>query len=830
MNTFWQDLRYGTRSLLKKPGFTAVAIATLALGIGVNTALFTCFNLFLRPKPVKNPDSLLTLEYRGQGRGSSFSYPDYERLRDQTQVFTDVTASFHEKFLLGATGRGIEPEEIEGDFVSDNFFSTLGADAMLGRTFSAEENRVPDRDAVVMLSHHFWQQRLSRDPQVIGRTLLLNGRPFTVIGVTNPQFIGLSLQVPDIWLPLMMRPSLATVFFEEVSPENRDWLAGQGFRWLTLQARLGPQRTMAEAQAEMTLLLPRLAAVNPAVEPSDSILLTPVSEFEGGTEGWELMAMVLGAGLLVLLIACSNIANMLLARAAARQREIGIRLCLGASRGRIIGQLLTESLILAMLGGGAGLLVSWWSLDLLGRVVLSRYGIQNATRLVLDLSPDARVLAFSLLLSALSALAFGLVPALRATASDPLTVIRDGGARAGARLSGSRLRGGLVVGQVALCLVLLIPAGLLLRGVKHGLSTAPGFDARQVIAVGYSLELSGYDVQRARLFQHQLMARLGALPGVESVSPDRTFGGRVTVTLRDQNGAGDKQFGGVPFEWVTSDYFRTIGIKVVEGRDFTRREVEEKAPVAIVSESTAHALWPNQNPVGQAIRVERSLRDGRVQVIESSAEVVGVARDNQSQGVGQLAPLFFYLPQDPVEWLDTTLLVRTFDDAAGLKEMVRRETYAAEPVLRLGVATLDEQIAKDKRVLSARAASELAGCLGGLALILAAGGLYGVMSYSVAQRTREIGIRVAVGAQRSDVFRLVLGQGMKLVLLGLLIGNAASFVETRALKSFLFGLSAADPPTFAGAAILLTLVALVACWIPALRAVRVDPMVALRYE
>ncbi len=829
LQELWQDLRYGARMLVKKPGFTLIAVLTLALGIGVNTALFTGFNIFLRPKPVKDPDTVVRFAYQGARREERFSYPEYAHFRDHTQVCSDVIANFQEKFLLGEKTSGVEPEEILGNFVSDNYFATLGGGARLGRFFTAEENHVAGRDAVVVLNHHFWQRRFGGDERIVGRTLLLNGKPFTVIGVTSPAFVGLRYEMPDIWLPLMMRAAMATVYFEEIAQEQRDWFNGQQFQWLSLHARLKPGKTVNEARAELGLLYKQLANTRAADEQPTSLNVVPISEVGADNEVWRIMAMVLGASGLVLLIACSNIANMLLARAAARQKEISVRLCLGASRWRLIRQLLTESFLLAALGGVAGMLLAWWSLDLLLKGALTRYGGGDVTRLALDLSPDGRVLAFAWLLAMLSGIAFGLAPALRATRPDLVTVIKDEGAGVSGRAARSWLRNGLVVAQVALCLVLLIPAGLLVRALQRVLNTDPGFETEKLLHVSYSLELSGYDSRRAQLFLPQMMARLAALPGVQSVTPEREFGGRISLVLPGEQVQSDRQFDGAPFEWVTANYLETIGTSLLQGRGFTTEEVNAKAPVVIVSEMTARRLWPNENPLGQTLRMERRSRNSS-QVIFPAAQVIGVARDNQVYRVGQTAPLFLYAPGVPTEWMDTTVLVRTARAAASMKELVRKELYALEPVLRLYVNTMAERIAGNDNLDETRAASELGTGLGGLALLLAALGIYGVMAWSVAQRTREIGIRMALGAEARDVLKLVLKQGMRLVLLGAVLGVAASLAVTQVMKSMLFGLSTTDPATYLGVVLLLSGVALLACWIPARRATQVDPLLALRHE
>jgi predicted permease len=827
----WQDLRYGARMLLKNPGFTLIAALTLALGIGVNTALFTGFNLLMRPRPVKDPESIVALTYQSGNSSRPLSFPDYVYFREHAQSFSDLLPTFNERFLLGEKTQGIAPEEIAGTFVSDNYLAALGGGLRLGRFFAPEENRVAGRDAVVVLSHHFWQRRFAEDPEVVGRSLLLNSKPFTVIGVTSPNFVGLQMEAPDLWLPLMMRAAMATVYFEDVSAENRDWFGRQDFQWLSLHARLKPGKTMAEAQAEMTLLFSQLSRDTPNADAQATITVTPYSgQAMRRTAFRNTMALVLGASGLILLIACSNIANMLLARAAMRASEIGVRLALGASRGRVIRQLLTESFLLAALGGVAGVLLAWWSVEMLLPWAFARSDGGDFARTTLSLAPDWRVLSFALLLTSLSGVAFGLIPALRATRPDLIAVIKDDSAAFGGRLARSWLRNGLVVAQVALCLALLIPAGLLLRALTRVLASERGFEAEKTLRVSYSLELSGYDLPRARLFQQQLMERLAALPGVERVSNERDFGGRVTIILPGEQGTGGHQFDQVPFQWVTAEYLETIGALLIQGRGFTAEEVMAKAPVIIVSEATARNLWPGENPLGKIMRVERRLRDGRGQIIMPAGQVIGVARDNQVYRAGQIPPMFFYAPQTPAAGLDDALLMRAARDTASVKELARQAAYALEPVLRLEVETLEERFANDGAISEARAASALAAGLGALALLLAALGLYGVMAFSVAQRTREIGIRMALGAQAGSVQRLVVKQGMSLVLIGVSIGAPVSLALAQVMKSLLFGLGAADPATYGGVVLLLAIVALLACWAPARRAARVDPMVALRHE
>ncbi|MCI0392117.1 MAG: ABC transporter permease [Acidobacteria bacterium] len=826
MQTLWQDLRYGARMLAKQPGFTVIAILTLALGIGVNTALFTGFNLILRPRPIKDPDSVVRIGYQRGSASRNFSYPDYVWFREHARSFSDLLPGFEEKFLLGETTAGVEPEEIAGTFVSDNHLAALGGGLRLGRFFTPEENQVAGRDAVVVLSHSFWQRRFAGNPGIVGQSLLLNGKPFTVIGVTGAEFIGLGMDAPAIWLPLMMRAAMATVHFEGVAAENRDWFGRPDFQWLSLHARLKPGKTLAEARAEMALLHGQLPRPTPAPAARDVIQVGPLTRI--GPKFWTVWATVMGASGLVLLIACTNLANMLLARAAMRQKEIGLRLALGASRWRVIRQLLTESFLLAASGGAAGVLFAWWTAEMILPWASGMAGWSFDNR-ALSLSPDWRVLGFALSLSLLSNMAFGLVPALQATGTDLIAVIKDDSRSFGGGLTRSRLRSGLVVAQVALCLLLLIPAGLLLRALTSVLAADPGFEAKKLLVVFYSLELSGYDELRAQLFSRELQERLAALPGVQSVSPERGYGGRASLSLPGESGASGTRFDGVPFYRVTANYLETIGTPVLQGRNFTAEEAQANAPVVIVSESAARNLWPNKNPLGRTFRVERPLRDGS-EIVFPDAEVIGVARDNQIFRVGQTPPLFFYAPTTMAGGMDTALLVRTARDAASMIEQARRTTFALEPVLRLDVYTKEEDIANNQQVIVTRAALWLAAALGGLALALAALGLYGVVAFSVAQRTREIGVRLALGAKGHDVMTLVLKQGLRLALLGVALGVAGSLAVTRLLRSLLFGLSAADPSAYGGVALLLIVVALVACWIPARRATKVDPMVALGHD
>ena len=824
----FRDLRYSLRSLLRRPGFSLVVIATLALGIGVNAALFSVFNLLLRPLPVKEPESIVRLFLEvDSSRGDQFSFPDYSDIRDHNQSFSDVIGVYEEeRFLLGENRRNADPEEILGNFVSQNYFEMLGGSTYLGRSFTPEENSVPGRDAVVVLTYGFWQRRFGSDAQLVGSSIKLNGKPFTVIGITHPDFTGLRQEMPDIWLPLVMRSAMSTTRIEGTAQE-KDWYGRRDFQWVSIFARLKPGRTASEARTEINTLLGQFDSQS-STGPKKTVAIDPINDRKVPIEAWMFIGMVLGATGLILLIACLNIANMQLARAIARQKEIGVRLCLGASRWRIVRQLLTESLVLSLVGGVAGVLLAWWSLNVFLSVVFRRYGGAEMARVTLDLSPDWRVLAYSFGLALLSGIAFGLVPALRATRPDLIGVVKSEGATATGSSARSRLSAALVVAQVSICFMLLIPAGLLLRSVQLNLATDPGYEAKNLLSVGYSLELSGYDKDRAKVFQEQLITRLAALPGVKSVSLDRESMRGGVITLLDQGGSGPNQYSNVPVTEIPHTFLDTIGTPLVLGRGFTADEVNAHTPVLIVSESTVRSLWPGETALGKLLRIEQRRRDGETKMIFSSAQVVGVVRDNQIYSSGATPPLIVYVPGAERDQLDTTVLVRTTTDAAALKDLARREAYAIEPVLRLYVKTFEEKIALEQTIMSA--ASHGATALGTLALMLAIIGLYGVMAWTVVQRTREIGIRMALGAQPHNVLALVLKQGMKLVVIGAVIGIPASLGVARLLSSLLVGLTTSDALTIGLVTALLMGVTVLACYLPARRATRVDPLETLRYE
>ena len=816
----WQDLRYGARMLMKQPGFTLVATLTLGLGIGVNTAIFSVFNLAFRPLPIKDASSVADLDW-GRWEQRNFSFPDYVDLRDRTKVFDGLVAGDGKNPLGLTIQAGAENSQaILGEFVSDNFFSVLGVGAALGRAFAPGECRVPGEHPIVVLSHRFWRQQFGGDANLLGQTLRLNGKPFVVIGVTEPDFAGLNAnRTPDLWLPLMMRG--------EISGGQHDWFGSRDKRWLFVSGRIKPGRTLAEARAEMALLSGQLVSADPKKNANTQIRAHPLSLSGGDFDSkfWSFMGIALGATLMVLLIACSNLINLMLARAAGRAGEIGVRLCLGASRWRLIRQMLAESFLLAALGGALGLLLAWWSV----KAFVLWYLVDEPGMQALDLSPDARVLTYTFLLSLFSTVAFGLVPALRGTRHDLAATLKDQGAAFGQRIARSGLRNALVVAQVSLSLILLISAGLLLRGLRQATGINVGFDPANVLVTWARWHLSSNDKSRFPQFNQEWSARLARLPGVQAVTWAQSipFGGvgQKLVFLPGTKAALDDQAptqstGGLSayFNAVAPNYFDALGLSLVRGRVFTEAEARDGAAVIVVSESTARRLWPNQEPLGQLLRTKPNA---------PFAEVVGVTRDVRVR-LDESDPLFFYEPLP--NWETGLTLARTSGVAKELKSLAQAEARALVPDLLVEEMTVEELIANQKPLRGARPMSSVAACLGLLALLLAAIGLYGVMAYSVSQRTREIGIRMALGAQASDALRLIIRQGMTLTLVGVSIGLAASLALTRVLKSMLFGLSATDSLTFIVIALLLVCVALVACYIPARHATKVDPMVSLRHE
>ncbi|HZS04926.1 MAG TPA: ABC transporter permease [Blastocatellia bacterium] len=825
MGTLFQDLRFGLRMLARRPGFTATAVLALALGIGANSTIFNLVNaLLLRPLPVVRPDEIVavyTSDYSSTEYGTS-SYPDYVDFRDRNGVFAGLVAYQATPFSLNTGGAN---ERAFGEIVSGNYFTVLGVRPAPGRGFLPEEDITPGAQPVVVISHKLWQQRFGGDPGVVGRIVKLNGHPFTVVGVAPEKYSGLTRGLAaDLWVPAMM--------MEQALPGSRN-LVERGSRGFSVMGRLKPGVTLAQAQADFRVIAEQLFKAWPQEwtnirKESRVITLLPESEARV-MPGFRkpliiFMALLMTVVGLVLLIACANVANLMLARATARRREIAVRLSLGASRGALIRQLLTESLLLSLAGGGVGLLLAAWGADL-----LMAFKPPMQMPIEIDLRTDWRVLGFTFGISLLTGILFGLAPALAASKPDLVAALKEGEGMAGH--GRTRLRGAFVVAQVALSLLLLVGAGLFLRSLGNASAIDPGFDPDNLLAMTMDLQLQGYDRARGKNFSRQLLDRVRAVPGVEAATlaeylPLNLDGARRGITIEGYTPRPGEstEVGSVT---VAPGYFETLRLPVLRGRSFGGQDREGAPGVVMVNEAFARRYWPGQDPLGKRIRMG-AMRGGNSDELPA-LEVIGVVKDGKYVTLGEGATPFFYLNlaqgYDPAP----TLIVRTRGNPTDYLPAVRNVVAALDDSLPLfDVKTMREHLGL--ALLPARLAGTILGIFGLVALVLAASGIYGVMSYSVARRTREIGIRMALGAGRGDVLRLIVGQGMKLVVIGTAIGLVAALALGRLLGSLLYGLSPADPLTFAGMVLLLAGVALAACWIPARRATKTDPMIALRYE
>ncbi|MBX6363369.1 MAG: ABC transporter permease [Gemmatimonadetes bacterium] len=815
-----REIRFALRALRKRPGFTAVAVLTLGLGLGANLSIFSLVDaaLLRPPAAVREPERLVTLwtsDFSGPRYGGT-SYPDYEAIAAAADVFAGVAASSPRPLsLAGVAGS----ERLFGEIVSANYFDVLGVRPALGRFFLPQEAGAAGGHPVVVLGWGLWQRAFGGSRDVIGRTVRLSGVPLTVVGVAPPGFRGsirgLALEV---WVPFSADRALLGF-----RPE------GRGDRGLFVTARLRPGVTVAEAQARLDLIARQLHAAY-AQEWTDvrgrPRVLTAVPErlsrvppmARGPVVGF--MALLMAIVAIVLLIACANVANLLLARAAGRQREVAIRLALGATRRRLVRQLLVESLLLALAGGALGVLVARWTTAL-----LAGFHPPIDVPLALDLRVDGAVLGFGLLLSVATAVAFGLAPALRVTRPDLVPALRDEGStvRAGGRRFG--LRNLLVIGQVAGSLVLLVAGSLFLRTLRQATRIDAGFDPENLLLVAFDLTAERYDPARAADFYRRLEERVSALPGVRAVTLAQwvplglDFARRGLVVEGYQARPGEDLEQG--FNVVGDDYFRTLGTRIVRGRALDERD-HAGAPLAVVvNESFARRYWPGADPLGKHIGWEGP--DGRM------AEVVGIAQDGKYRSLGEEPRPYFYIAAAQVDARDLTLHVRTAGDPRALVPAVRaavRELAPGLPIAKL--TTLREQVAVS--LLPQRLAAVVLGVLGAGALLLAVVGLHGVVAYAVSLRTRELGIRVALGARPADIQRMVLADGMRLVAIGAAVGLALALAASRLLRGFLLGGDGADPVAFVAVPLLLAGVALVSAYIPARRAGRVDPMEALRVE
>ena len=817
MDAFFKDLRYGARLLAKGPGLTFVAVLSLALGIGANTAIFSLVDkVLLRPLPVAHPEQLVTvLGHNDRGINSSFSYLNYKDLRDQNDVLAGLIATAQAPLSMSEGGQS---ERIYGSLVSGNYFDVLGVKAQIGRTFLPDEDATAGASPVVVLSYGLWQRRFGGDLGILNHPISLNGHEFTIIGVGPRDFTGTDLgSIPDVYLPMMMQAA--------AMPKWKGALDSPNMSWLDLMGRLKPEVSREQAQAALTTISSQLAAINPDAVDPEIVLesarrgnVSAVSDLS--TPLWLLLSTVA----LVLIIACANIANLLLARATGRAKEIAVRLAVGASRWRLIRQLLTEAVMLSVLGGTLGLLVAIWVIDLL---LSFKPSATSFFLPAVEVRLDGRVLAFTLLLSIATGVIFGLAPALQASRADLVDVLKD---ESGAASGGRRavIRNVLVIAQIALSVVVLISAGLCLKSLDKLNSIDAGFDTEKVLVAPVDLALNGYQEAAGRQFYSSLLDRISALPGVDSLSLARIVplgGGGMRITLHVEGYT--PQPGEIPtfdFNIVSPDYVKTMRMALIRGREFTPGDTKASKDVVVINEAVARGYFGDQDPIGKHI-----ILDGVMKEPARPLEIVGIVRDSKYRSLTEGSRPSMYLPHLQHYFPDLALHLRTLGDPAALVAAVRNEVRSLDPNLPVvGIRTLAEQ--KGSSLFRERMAAIFLSAFGVLALLLAAIGIYGVMAFAVSRRTREIGIRMALGASGNDVMRLMLRQGGMLVGLGVATGISVAFFAASLLDSFLYGVTAKDLTTFVVVPLLLTGVALAACFLPARRATKVDPMVALRYE
>jgi putative ABC transport system permease protein len=811
METILQDIKYAIRMLVKSPGLTAVAVLSLALGIGANTTIFSWVKaVLLRPIPaVTDPDRLVVFAEKSLSGGyTSTSYPDYVDFRDRNEALSGIFIQDTQTMSLSTGDRA---DRVFGAIVSGNYFDVLGAQAARGRTFLPEEDRTPGSHPVAVLSHGLWQRKFNSDPHLVGNTVTLNGQQFTVLGVMPEEFVGTFVGLStDLWVPIMM---------EERFVAGRDRLTSRGDHWLQAMARLRPGVSIDQARANLEVIAGQLASEYPATNAGRSATVMRVWESPWGAQFVlrPVLIVLTAVVALVLLIACANVANLLLARAIGRRKEIAVRLALGASRIRLIRQLLTESVLLACLGGVGGLAAAFWSSDILMAFVPpTDMPVKLATNL------DWHVLGFTLAVSVVTGFVFGLAPALQASNPDLVTALKDESGRVAGGGKG-RLRSLLVVAQVALSLVLLVAAALFLQSFRNGHTIDPGFNPDNVMIASYDLFPNGYDTDRGRIFHRQLLQRVEALPGVETATIAHRvplgFGGSNSTTVRvDGYEPRPNEEMSVEYNNVGRDYFRAMQTPLVEGRDFTAQDDDHARRVLIINETMARRYFLGQSPLGRQVRIGNN-----------GWEVVGVARDGKYRALNEDPRPFMYMPIAQSYRPEAALTVRSSGDPAAMMAAVREAVRQMDANLPLfEVMTIREYMSA--AVFIQRIAATLLGLFGGLALLLATIGLYSVMAYSVSQRTHEIGVRLALGAKPRDVLKLVVGHGMRLAIIGVAVGVAAAFGLTGLMSSLLFGVSPGDPLTFGSISLLLVAVALAACYVPARRATRIDPTVALRYQ
>ena len=798
-----KTLQISTRRLVKGAGFTAIVVLCLGVTIGANTTVFAFMNeLFLRPLPVAEPDRLVRI-YTNQANGSPwgvFSYQDYVDFKDLDRVFTGLVIERPTPLSLSAQGRN---ERIWGAVVSENYFSVLGVRPALGNAFNGREHA-----PLVVLSHAAWQERFGGDAGLLGKTVILNGSPFTVIGVAPQDFHGASVGFsPDVWVPVSLQAQLIP---------GPDLLKARGNRSFQAIGRLRPGVSLEQARSPLNTMAAELASRYPGTNRGISINVIPASAgnlFPPVRQASLPLVLVLQVMVgMVLVLACTNIASLLLSRATGRRREIAVQLALGATRGKLLGQLLVESLILAVLGGAAGLLLAVWTAGL-----LRSFRPVADLPISLQLNLDGRVLAFNLAVSLLAGLLFGLAPALHSLKQSLVAALKDSSTGGGTR---SRLRGVLVVAQVAISLVLLIIAGLFVRGLREARNIHPGFDTDGIVVAALDVGIQGYSPVKGEQFYRQLAERLRSLPQVEAVSlaespPLNPFNRQTSIKPEGYEPPANAGLPAVEYNVVTPDYFRTLGISLVSGRSFAESDDADALPVVVVNEALASKYWAGQ-PVGRRIATKGK-----------QWQVVGVVKTAKYTSLAEAPRPYLYLPLYQFYEPATVVHVRTSGNPSGMVQALRSQVREMDPTLPVsGSRPLAEQLSV--ALLPARMGALVLAAFGLLALLLAAVGLYGTLAYSVSQRSREIGIRMALGADGRRLLWLVMGQGVRLASIGVGIGLAVAFAASGLVSSLLYGVSPLDPVTFLAVSAFLIAVAVVASVIPAQRAIRIDPVSALR--
>jgi predicted permease len=808
MNSLLQDVRYALRMLRKSPAFTAVVALSLALGIGVNTTIFSFVNAVLfRPPAVEKPGQLVEVWHHVRTRSGFNSYPplpfpDFEYYRKNNHVFSGMIG-FESEFGSVGWNRGEQSENLQGQLVSGNFFSVLGVNAALGRTIAPEDDRVPGAGPVVVLRHATWRQRFASDPNIVGKELTLNGHSFTVIGVAARKFDGMLVGfAPDFWTPISM--------YRQIKPAQTDLLETRNTSWLMAAGRLREGITATQANSELALLAEQLAVEHPETNKDLTAVVVPADFTPAPLRGLlrGISALLMAIVGLVLLIACANVANLSLAQAVRRQGELAVRSALGAPRWRVMRQMLTESILLASMGGAIGVLIAIWGAKLLMALKPSFLPIS------LDAAPDWRVLVFTLGLSLATGVIVGIAPALRSTNKQLVTRINQG--TNPTSYSKSRLRNFLVVSQVAFGLLLLIVAGLCVRSLVNARAVDPGFETDHALTASFDLTTAGYDQQRGEALEKQLMDRLSSLPGVGSV------GLADHLPLGTQTSQSESEINGrkITFDFasVGPGYFQSMGI-TLKGRDFSPQDNRSAPAVVVVNQAFAKKAWLGEDPVGKMIPMPG---------VAGKAQVIGAVGTGKYRSLGEDPRPFVFMSLLENYQPRMAIVVRTGSSPEPMVETVRREMASVDPALAVQAQTLKEYITF--ALFPAQATGALLGIFGLLALALSVVGVYGMLAHAVNQRTREIGIRTAMGAQTNDVLRLVMMQGIKLASIGMAIGLTAALLSTRLLAFLLYGVSATDPLTFAGVSAVFFGIVLLASYIPARHATAVDPMVALRYE